>query len=252
MGQFTVDEIEQSISKQAGLVNTIRCRAADIRQSFKEQRTKDYHDMTLGSIIAEVAGRQGLGAQVSGSAASIKYKYLAQTDESDLHFMTRLARKHDCIGSPKNGKLIFVKKGESPVGSLFVVPQMVIEATATEKSRPQHSGARGSWWDRLNVERMFEMGSGGTGSAISGLVPMWADGKKDAKEAASSRASELKRAEKSLNMTIVGNPAAMAEALVTVAGVGSLIDGQYRIKKATHRITKAEGYQTTIEGELPG
>lgn len=251
MGRFTVDEIEQAISKSTGLQNTIRCRAADIGSKFKGHRTVAYHNKTLGQIVGEIASRNGLGAQVLGAAANIKYDFLAQSDESDLHFMTRLARKHDAIGAPKNGKLVFGKKGEKPFGNLLVIPQMVIGAQASQKTRPEHKEAEGSWWDRDNVKRIYEAGKSAAGDAKNGIPPLWPDGPEDAKEAAASRGSELSRARKSISLTIVGNPAAMAEAHMTVKGVGALIDGEYRIKTATHRITKAQGYQTTIEGELP-
>lgn len=251
MGRFIVDEISQDISKQGGLQNTIRCRAADIREPFKQQRTQDYHDKTLGDVLNEVAGRNGLSAQVYGKAAEIKYKYLAQTDESDLHFMTRLAKKHDCVGAPKNGKLVFGKKGEMPVGSIVVVPQMTIQASASQKSRPEHKEAENSYWNREDAERVYQSGGSGSGSAVHGVPSYAADGEEDAKETADSKGNEQKRATKSCSLTIVGNPAAMAEANLTVVGLGSVIDGQYRIKSATHRIDKQSGYQTSIEAELP-
>lgn len=89
---------------------TISARAADLQDKWKEGRSQDYHDKTLGDVVGEIAKRQGLTAKVSPDLANLPYTYLGQTEESDLHFLTRLATKHDATAKPTNGVLVFAKK----------------------------------------------------------------------------------------------------------------------------------------------
>jgi uncharacterized protein len=43
--------------------------------------------------------------------AAFTYEYLAKTTENLLHFVTRLAKRHDATFKIAGGKLVFVKRG---------------------------------------------------------------------------------------------------------------------------------------------
>jgi phage protein D len=250
MGLFTVDEVEVSGWPQTMVV---KARAADMGQEFKQGRTQDYHNKTVSQIVGEIAQRQGLAPLVKGPVASFMYKYLSQTQESDLHFLTRLAAKHDAVGKPAMGKLLFVKKGLGLGGSASArFPDNVKAYSATFKDRPVHGETDGGWWDGTMGERKEEKGTGGGGGGvIHKLLPMFPDGIKEAQEAAQSRSDKLAREEGELEIVIIGDPSVMAETMLTVSGVRSGVDGTWRIKQVTHTIDN-NGFETVIQAELPG
>jgi hypothetical protein len=247
MGMFIVDEV-----KVEGWPRkmSIRGRAAEMRDDFKGQRSKGYENKTIKDIVGEIAQRHGLAAKVIGSIASFNYKYLAQGVESDLHFITRLARKHDCVATAKGGKLIFCKKGEGDLGMVVITyPGQIKKYECTFQDRPRHKKAKGSWWDFDEAKRVVEEGMGNAGAEYE-LGNLWPDGKEEAKETAQSKADALGREEKVATFEVVGNPAIMAEMNLMVVGVRAGVDGLYRIKSAEHKLNNS-GYSTSISTELP-
>jgi phage protein D len=262
MGTFVVEE-----TTVLGWPRTmvIKAKAADMNKKLKEGRSQDYHNKTVGDIIGEVAGRHGLAPAVTGKVASFMYTHIAQTSESDLHFMRRLAEKHDAIGKITNGKLVFVKKGEGQSGSGLPLggataryPDNVKAYHATFKGRPAHQSATTGWWDKDLGERIEENKTGQSLSPVQGgkeavfkILKMQADGQKEAQEMAQSRADQLARDEGELNIILIGEPGILAESPLQVVNVRPDVDGTWRIKKVTHFIDTS-GYETIVDAELGG
>ena len=55
-----------------------------------------------------IARRNNLTPRVDATLAAIKVAHIDQTNESDLHFLTRLARQHDAVCTVKKGRLVFL------------------------------------------------------------------------------------------------------------------------------------------------
>jgi phage protein D len=262
MGTFTVEE-----TTVLGWPRTmvIKATAADMNKKLKEGRSQDYHNKTVGDIVGEIASRHGLAAAVTGKVASFKYTHIAQTSESDLHFMRRLAEKHDAIGKITNGRLVFSKKGEGvsasglPLGGAVArYPDNVKAYHATFKGRPAHQSSTTGWWDKDLGERIEEEGMGSSVSPVQGgkeavfkVLKMQADGKQEAQETAQSRADQLARDEGELNIVLLGEPGILAGSPLQVVNVRPDVDGTWRTKKVTHFID-TNGYETIIDAELGG
>lgn len=73
----------------------------------------------------------------------------------------------------------------------------------------------------------------------------------EAEEEAKAKYSELDRGTRSLNLTVMGNPALGAEMTIKIAGVRERVDDTWRVKTATHTIN-GDGYRTTLDCEKPG
>src|SRR5699024_6330028 len=101
-GTYIVDEVEHSGAPDA---LTIRARSADMRQGLPGKRTQSWDDLTLGDIIATIAGRHDLAAKTGQTLQGIYLEHIDQTEESDLHFLTRLAERFDAIATVKAGNL---------------------------------------------------------------------------------------------------------------------------------------------------
>lgn len=155
-GSFVVDEAEHSGAPDR---ITIRARAADMGGEIRTRQEKSWHDTTLGAVLAELAKRNGLTHKVDPALAAIKIAHIDQTNESDMHFLTRLARKYDAVATVKKKHLLFLpivgtktSKGES-------LP--VIEITRADgdnhlwvsSTRDAFEGVRAWWSDRVNGSR---------------------------------------------------------------------------------------------------
>lgn len=258
MGLFTVDEVE---TNGYPMNVSITGRAADMGKGLKQTRNAAYENKTLGEIGQEIAARHGLTPLISPSLANVRYEYLPQTAESDMAFLTNLARKHDGLFKVANGKLLLTKRGEGRSGSGIGLPAFtiigplaggsdVIDYSAKKMDRPKHSKAVGTYWDRNEAqEKRVEADSS---EGPEHLINYLHRNKDEAEADAESRAGSMARGEGSLSITIVGRPAICAEMPLTVVGVrpGSA-DGVWRIKTARHKIDDS-GYTTAIDAELPG
>lgn len=250
MGVFIVDEVTMQGWPQR---ITVRGKSVDLMGTWKQGRTQDYHNKTVSQIVQEVAGRNGVGASVLGPVASHMYTYLSQSEESDLHFLTRLAATHDAMAKHAGGLLVFANKGMLLGGAAQAIyPENVKSYSASIKGRPEHGNSQGSNWNLENGERNEQSGSsGGGGGAKFQLPPMWADGQQEAMAAAQGRGAKLGRATRTLSITMIGDPSVMAEGALTVSGVRAGVDGLWRVKTATHSIDTS-GYETRVDAEAPG
>ena len=80
----------------------------DFYKTLKQRRTQGYDNVTLDTLLQIIASRHGL--LVKNDLKDIAYVHKAQTNESDLRFMHRLAQEHYATFAIKNGTIIFKPK----------------------------------------------------------------------------------------------------------------------------------------------
>ena len=246
MGTYIVDEVTAT-GWPMRLI--IQGRGADFTDELKSQRSYTYKDMSIGDIVQQIASRHGKSATVTGALANMKFKMLAQTEESDMNFLTRLAMRHDAIFTIKNGQFIMKKRGESMGGGARIVhPGNILEYRVTFQDRMSYGEGLNEWWDRGQARRMRESQGGGGGSASGMAPPLAEDGQDQARDMAGSVSSSYGRMEKVGEFTIVGDPSVSAETSLSVSGIRSDVDGSYRIKAVTHQLSN-QGYRTHIVAE---
>lgn len=92
---------------------TITATAVDLRNLARAPRTVAHEDRTLEEIALEIAGRAGLGLVLGASLADVRFDYIAQTAESDLHFLTRIARGLDATAKAASGRLVVARRSDN-------------------------------------------------------------------------------------------------------------------------------------------
>jgi phage protein D len=249
MGTFTVRGRKRHFNKGGGAVLEITGKSADFARSAKKPRTEHHEKTTLGDLLKKVSGRNGWGLKVSGTFASLKVDYEAQSEESDIHLATRLARELDALCQIGNGKLLFLDRDEL-TSALTLTRTDFIDCSVSDDDRAAHSKSTAHWHDRANHKRVPES------------IDMHPDGVDDAPEfqqrhthldqarakaAAKGKASEMDRKEKHLTGTLTGNTAIVAGLIATVAIGAELYDGEYGLKTVTHHMKKGGGYTTKID-----
>jgi phage protein D len=108
IGSYIVNEI--SISGTPSRIS-IKAHAADFKSTLKEKISGSFSGQTIGSLVNSIASKHGLIPKVSGALADVVIDHIDQTNESDMHFLTRLAGNYGAIAKPANGNLIFALKG---------------------------------------------------------------------------------------------------------------------------------------------
>ena len=251
-GTYIVDEVVLSGPPDA---LAIRAKAADMRESLKAQKTRSWDDVSIGDLVSEIAAEHGLKARVGSALRGVRIPHLDQTEESDLHLLTRLARDHDAVAKPAGEYLLFVPRGEAasatgkPMPAVDVRPADDTSWRVTRSDREAYRSVRAHWHEPGTGTRHTE--TAGSGEPAWTLRRAYASAP-EAAEAARAKLSELARGTARLALRMaVGNPSIAAEAELRLAGFGDGADGSWTCLRAAHRLDRG-GYSTQAEGELKG
>ena len=259
IGRFVVDEVASAGG--SGHTLTIKGKAADMLESLKAPRTHSWGMETLEDIVAAIAGEHGLAPRVSPDLGSnviapIPYAQIDQTNESDLHFLTRLARQYDAVAKPAFGYLIFVPRGEAKSASGQSIPAITLGETdvtswsARAPDRGKYEAVKAYWINPQTEEREFV--STGDGEPVFSLRHTYGSAE-EAEAAASSRLAALERATSTLTLSLPGNAALAAEGRVTFETRDTLAAGDWIVTRAEHELAggSSGGFSTRLDLETP-
>ncbi len=249
-GSFTVDEI--SLSGPPSRLS-IRGRAADLRREFKAQKTRPWHDTTLGEVVNQIAQENGYQARISPALARVPIAHEDQTTESDLNLLTRLARRHDATCKPSGGFLVFVLRGtgKSAGGSalprLSLSPEAVRQWSVNLTDRSRYHAVKARYHDpQAGRQKTVIAGSGDPAFTLRHTYASQGD----AARAARAKLSELRRGSSTVSLTLPGRPELSAEGQIDLVGFRTGIDGPWSITRVEHRL-ESGGFTSQLEAEIP-
>lgn len=237
MGKFTVDEISGT-----GPVKTltIRGKAADMLAGLKSPKTRHWDNKTLKDIVEKIAGEHNLKPVVGKSLKTTRYAYLAQTAESDLHFLSRLAKDLDATVKPADGRLVFVKRGEGKTADGQDIKPILISPRQMQSWR-WNLTARGKFkrviaeWTELGAAKVHKV-ERGKGEPVHQLRHRFTS-EDEAIRAADAALAKGKRGSGTISVEMGGFFGALfAEGLVNLQGIKPELVGKWHIKRVSHRL----------------
>lgn len=238
-GLFVVDEVEHSGTPDKV---TIRARAADMGSQLRARQETSWHGTSLGAIVGVLAGRNQLTHKVDPRLAAIAVQHLDQTNESDMHFLTRLARLYDAVATVKKKHLLFMpingtqnSQGQG-LPTIHITRQSGDQHRWASSERDAFDGVRAYWSDNVGGKRK-EVYAGKKDGRLKTLKETYAS-EADALEAAKAERQRIARGMATLDLTLAtGNPELMAQSPVTVQGFKPEIDGQdWLVAEVTHTL----------------
>lgn len=254
-GSYTADDPEVRCLPYGMTVNG---KGANVRDGLKQHRARHWDQKTVKDIVSEIAADNGLSPVIDDEVGSHQYDWFGQQDESDLHVVERLARRHDALFSIKGGKLIFAAKGSGKSASgkeltpVVASPANIVEGTCRINfaHRNKYKKVKGRIQDRKQAKLIeIEVESDDEGTADYTLPEPFAD-EGEATKAAKAKAKHLKSETIRTTVTLLGDPSIRAGAPFRYLDVRPGVDEiEFIIETATHRLTKA-GYTTDIEAKL--
>ncbi|WP_454259936.1 phage late control D family protein [Pseudoxanthomonas mexicana] len=251
-GTFKVDEIEHSGSPD---VISVRARSADLTDSMRTRRERSWHDTTLGAILRNIAGEHGLQPRIAPALASVPIKHLDQTEESDAHLLTRLAKRYDAVATVKAGALLFSPIGSGTTPSGKALPRASITRTDGDQhryssaDRDVYTGVR-AYWDDKGAARRKSVLVGKSGNAKR-LRESYSN-EAEAREQASAEWQRVQRGAAKFAISLArGRPDLYPEQRIVVTGFKAGIDGEWLVARVNHTITGSAGFTTSLELETP-
>jgi uncharacterized protein len=252
-GTFTVDEVEHSGAPD---ILTIRARSSSMTGAMHERREQSWHRQTIGAIVRTIAGRHSLKAAVGAALASVLIDHIDQTHESDMSFLTRLAKRYDAVMNVKDLNLLFM-----PVGTGKTVSGRTLDAlTITRASGDQHryhiaqresyTAVRAHWHSNGRAKRKSVVVGGENNHNVKVLPEDYAT-EAEARSAAEAEYARTQRSQATLDYTLaLGLPEAFPELPVTVSGFKPEIDETpWLVRRAKH-VVGEDGFTTALELEV--
>ena len=249
-GSFTVDEIEHSGSPDQ---LHIKARSADMVDTLKVRAEKSWHQRTIGDIVGEIAGKHGLAPRVDDKLAKVEVDDVDQTHESDLNFVSRLAKRYDAVATVKKGHLLFLpingtrsSKGE-PLGSASISRADGDQHRFHTADREAYSGVRAYWHDPKKAKRR------GVLVGLSGNAKRLRDtygSEADALAAAKAEWQRIQRGAATFELTLaLGRPELIPQTPVRVSGFKPAINAIAWLTVKTAHTVSDGGLTTRIELE---
>lgn len=225
----------------------ISATAVDFNGDLKVKRSKSYENISIKQIASLIATRHSL--DLKSDFDDIYIQHLEQTDESDLHFLKRMADEYNALFAIKNNSLIFKKKikgdkknEDLPRYYLEKKDNTNIDIQSTNKE--QYGSCVASWWDtKENKQKSVTVGKGEPVKHIKDSFESMADAK------AKAQASLQKANSKTKIGTISTSGFTLYAGGILVIKGTLEDDGEYHIKTADHSLSTDSGWTVSIEIE---
>lgn len=253
-GNFKVDEASHSGPPDQV---TIRARSADMTGDYRVRRERSWTDTTLGAVLGELAGANGLQLSIDPDLQGIEIPSLAAHEKSDMALVRELGRRYDAVATVKAGKLLFNAKGKGQTAGGQAIPEFVIGRGVGDRhdyrrlERGKYGGAEARWHDTDAGERKTVSAGAGTGKKKR-LRRVFAS-EAAAKEAAGAEARRVARGAAELNISLaLGDAAIYPDRPCTVSGFKPEIDAhRWLVSEVSHELDK-KGFRTRLKLETRG
>ena len=257
-GEYLVDETEHGGAPD---VLSIKARAADLGGDLRKRASGSWHGKTIGDVVRDIARKNKLEVSIEPKLAAKPVQHIDQTDEPDVHFLTRLGRLHDAVATFKKGKLIFLPIGTAENAAGKPLRQVTITRASGDQHRysradrdTDYETAAASYHDpktgKTETIHVDQQGKTQPSSSRPLVLSKPAASAEQAKTRATAKAQQVKRQVATFELTLAtGRPDIKPETPIRVQGFRPYIDQhRWTTEEVTHRLSSS-GYQTSIKLE---
>jgi uncharacterized protein len=246
VGLFKVKETKKSF-KRLVIVAT----GVDFSNNLKVKRNITYEQVNISEIVKQVATRYELNVKCDFDDLYIKS--LAQTNESDISFLNRIAGEYNAVFNIKNNTLYFLKKVKNSEKN-ELLPRYKIdinkckdEVVITHSEKTFYNSVKVSWHDtKLNQRKEIYLPKD---AAEPILIYKGNFANED--EARAKAQAKLEKA----NAGVVTGELTCEGEIIFAGGVLTLLnvniedDLEYSIKTVKHTFSKKDGWLIDVEFE---
>lgn len=251
-GTFIVDEVNWSGPPD---IMTIRARSAELTNDLRRRRSHSWHNNTLGDIVQSIASRNSPTPKIDSELAQIKMGHIDQSSESDIAFVTRLARNFDAVATVKNGALLFLNINNTTTASGEELPTVTLHRNETQSynyitaDRDSYTGVK-AYYDDVKAAQRDSVTVGSSGN-LKELPDMHAN-KDEAQKAAKSEWQRIERSTDQLSAVLsTGKPDLMPQTNIRAQGFKSDINAiTWLAIRVKHDLVNGSGLITSVDMEM--
>ena len=229
---------------------------------FKLRRSRSFSKMKLGDIFRQVVKAHGFSPRVAPDLDALLVEHIDQTDETDMGFLTRLAKRYDAVTKPVDQLYIMARRGQlksisgqtlEPVK--FSLPRnnvptstSFINAEVDFPSRTTFKGVVAKYWD-ADAGKEVEVTLGD--APFKKLADQF-ESEIHARESADSELRKVVRTGVTLKMEVPGDPRLVAEGLIELdSSFPDYMRGRWSLDKVTAKGDRGNGYRCWLEATEP-
>lgn len=229
----------------------------------KERRDREWENISLAYIAAKIGGEHGYSSKVE---VDVHYPHIAQTGESNLSFLRRLAAEVGASFAIKDQTILIFppNKASRPQGAICY--SEAVSGSFTAKAREEYASVEAKWWDRNSAsekkvsskrskkEKWWHSAGGGnaSGDGTSHKMKRRFHSASEAKTAADNTMAALERGEFEADLTLPGDPDLVAGAEISLSGfTPESLNGNYLAKSVSHSVSRS-GWTTNVKLESLG
>lgn len=251
MGRYVVDSIEWGGTPD---VLTVKAKSADMKNSLKQARSISYHQKTLGQIAKEIADRHELTLAIDDNVGSIATGHIDQTDESDMHLLTRLCWQFGAVMTIKQGKLIIYRpyQNKSISGKELTLTTITRQTGDSfrfgiEDRSGDQDGVVATYYDKATATRQT-VSTNPNAKNVKRLKGVYSS-KEKALAHATAEKTRAKQTQATFSINLArGYPAITTESPIKLVGFKAQIDRlNWTVARATHSYGKSSGLTTSLE-----
>ncbi|KAB2978032.1 MULTISPECIES: contractile injection system protein, VgrG/Pvc8 family [unclassified Wolbachia] len=249
MGVYTINEITVQSPPKTLL---IKGHGTNLRLSLKEKVSKEWHQITLGNLVKEIAEKHGYGCRVAEEFENVLIPHINQIDESDISLLTKIATEREGMAKLAGGYILFIPKGKAKsatgkaLGTTAIRPQDTINWKVHFTVRDKYNSVVAKWHSYEKGETIKETVGSSEPSYI--MLELYSNAE-SALSAANAKLKQLKRNNAVLDITIPGNPELFAEAKLNLIAFNQAVDGEWIVNRAEHTLNSS-GYLTMLSASL--
>lgn len=250
LGSYQVDEVEIKTPPQT---MTVRGKPASMTSQLKNERRCAFENQPLNEIVKTIAERNNLTPQCQ---ITDNVKRIDQINESDMHFIQRLANEYNATSTIKDGKLIVVSHSENKSGSgqqsqtLTILKSDIATFSITFPDRANLKKSTATYADnktgeikKVEVENANASDNNTANYTDRHIYP----DEETAKSAAKSNLADAERQTARGRLQFYkGRGDVFAEQTIILQDFKNGIDGEYCIESVNHSFSR-DGWITNIE-----
>ena len=221
---------------------TIKATATNFTNTLKKKHNRSFENIKICELIAKIAAENSLRYKCDGD---FLFRHLAQTNESDLNLLARVAKDLGAQFNIKNDTIIFLKHKEenTALPKFHIDKKEVLSYSIKHNAKTIYKSIKAIWHDtKTNRQKEISYRSGEPQYILRSSFNNEAEAFKKAK----ALYQTLNRGSVNGDLTIPGKEIRAGGVLV-LRNFGE-DDGEYSIKRVVHTIDSS-GYRARVEFE---
>lgn len=224
--------VVQTTTRESNDILSISATGVNFSNVLKEKRDITYEKISIKDICSQIANRNVL--KLKSDFDDVYLLSIAQSSESDLHFLNRLATDYNAIFNIKNGTLIFThkikeNKKNADLPSYTISADDVYPITIKHSNKTLYKSCKSIWHDTKENR---------TKEIIVGVGEPVLINKGNFKNAAEAKLKAQAKLERAVQGLVTGSLSLEGE-VIFAGGKLNLVntledDGEYQIKSVNH------------------